>query len=52
MFVFMGDRAEEVITRGAGVMRVYGWRGANAGGGRVARSLDYLRNSVVNHTHY
>ena len=52
MFDYMGDRADEVITLGLGVMRVYGWRGANADGARTARSADHLRNAVVNHTHY
>ncbi len=52
MFDFLGDRAEEVVTLGAGKLRVYGYRGADAAGKRVARSADYLRNVVVNHTHY
>ena len=30
MFDFMGDRADEVITLAPGVMRVWGYRGANA----------------------
>jgi hypothetical protein len=52
MFDFMGDRADEVITLAPGVMRVWGWRGAKADGARVRRSADYLRDVVVNHTHY
>jgi hypothetical protein len=52
MFDFMGDRAEEVITLAPGVMRVWGYRAANANGARVRRSADYLRDVVVNHTHY
>jgi len=52
MFDYMGDRAEEVITLAPGFMRVYGHRGARADGARVRRSADYLRDRVVNHTHY
>jgi hypothetical protein len=52
MFDFMGDRADEVITLGPGVMRVWGSRGARADGARVRRSADYRRDVVVNHTHY
>jgi hypothetical protein len=52
MFDFMGDRADEVITLGPGVMRVWGSRGARADGARVWRSADYRRDVVVNHTHY
>lgn len=52
MFDFLGDRAEEVVTLGAGTMRVYGYRGANANGARAARSPEYLRSVMVNHTHY
>ena len=52
MFDFLGDRAEEVITLAPGFMRVYGYRGARADGARVRRSADYLRDRVVNHTHY
>lgn len=52
MFDFLGDRAEEVITLAPGMLRVWSHRGANASGTRVARSPEYLRNAVVNHTHY
>ena len=52
MFDFMGDRADEVITLAPGVMRVWGYRGANASGARARRSAEYLRDAMVNHTHY
>ena len=52
MFDFLGDRAEEVVTLGAGKLRVYGFRGAAADGRRAARTPEYLRNVMVNHTHY
>ena len=52
MFDFLGDRAEEVITLAPGMLRVWSHRGANASGARVARSPDYLRDVMVNHTHY
>ena len=52
MFDFMGDRADEVITLAPGLMRVWGYRGANASGARVRRSAEYLRDVMVNHTHY
>ena len=52
MFDFLGDRAEEVITLEGGKLRVYGWRGAHHAAKPVARDPEYLRNTVVNHTHY
>ena len=52
MFDFMGDRADEVITLAPGVMRVWGYRGANASGARARRSAEYWRDVMVNHTHY
>ena len=52
MFDFLGDRAEEVITLEGGVLRVYGWRGAEHAAKPDARDPEYLRNTVVNHTHY
>ena len=52
MFDFMGDRADEVITLAPGTMRVWGYRGARADGARARRSREYLRDAVVNHTHY
>lgn len=52
MFDFLGDRAEEVITLERGVLRVYGFRGASHEGAPVAKTPDYLRSRVTNHTHY
>jgi hypothetical protein len=52
MFDFLGDGAEEVITLGDGVLRVYGYRGADHRGPRRERSPDYLKERVTNHTHY
>ncbi|HEU4721424.1 MAG TPA: FG-GAP-like repeat-containing protein [Gemmatimonadaceae bacterium] len=52
MFDVMGDRADEVVTLAPGVMRVWGSSGANANGTRARRSAEWLREQVVNHTHY
>lgn len=52
MFDFLGDRAEEVITLEGGVLRVYGYRGADHAAKPITRTPDYLRNVMVNHTHY
>jgi hypothetical protein len=52
MFDLLGDGAEEVITLSPGKLRVYGYRGADPNGTRVVRSPEYLRSTVVNHTHY
>ena len=52
MALFLGDGAEEVITLGDGVLRVYGYRGADHRGPRRERSPDYLKERVTNHTHY
>jgi hypothetical protein len=52
MFDFLGDHAEEVITLERGVLRVYGYTGADHHAARSTRTPDYLRHSVVNHTHY
>jgi lysophospholipase L1-like esterase len=52
MFDFTGDHAEEVITLERGVLRVYGYSGADHDAPRSPRTPDYLRHSVANHTHY
>ncbi|MBW3629195.1 MAG: hypothetical protein KY464_07855 [Gemmatimonadetes bacterium] len=52
MFDFLGDRAEEVVTLQGGVIRVYGYRGADHERRSGRRDADYLRSVVVNHTHY
>jgi hypothetical protein len=52
MFDFTGDRAEEVVTLERGVLRIYGYAGADAEGARVARDPTYLRLRMANHTHY
>jgi len=52
MFDFMGKGAEEVITLSRGVMRVYGYSKVIYSGKDSKKNLDYLKSSVVNHTHY
>ena len=52
MFDYLGDGAEEVTTLERGMLRVYGYSGANADGPRVPRDADYLRLRMANHTHY
>lgn len=52
MFDFMGNGAEQVIciNRGMGILQVYGYR--NAPQRTAKRDSEYLRHSMVNHTHY
>jgi hypothetical protein len=52
MFDFMGDGAEEVVTLERGVLRIYGYAGADGTGDRVVRDPTYLRLRMANHTHY
>jgi hypothetical protein len=52
MFDFMGKGAEEVITLSRGVLRVYGCQNAHYTNKDSKKNLNYLKNSVVNHTHY
>lgn len=51
MFDFTGDGAEEVITLQGSTLRVYGYKHADPDG-EAKRSVDYLKDSVANHTHY
>jgi outer membrane protein assembly factor BamB len=51
-FDFLGQGAEEVITLAPGRLSVYGSRTAKHSGQDQKKNLEYLRNSVVNHTHY
>jgi hypothetical protein len=52
MFDFMGTGADEVITLGRGVMRIYGSRTAIHSGKDKKADLRYLQLNVANHTHY
>lgn len=52
MFDFTGRGADEVITFGRGVMRIYGSRGAVYTNKDQKADLRYLQLNVVNHTHY
>jgi hypothetical protein len=52
MFDFMGRGAEEVITLSRGKLRVYGSKLARHSNKDSKKNLDYLKNKVVNHTHY
>ncbi|WP_125185356.1 hypothetical protein [Botryobacter ruber] len=52
MFDFMGKGAEEVITLNRGILRVYGHSQANYSNQDSKKNLDYLKGTVVNHTHY
>lgn len=52
MFDFMGTGAEEVITLSHGKLRVFGSKTATHSGIDRKKDLQYLRQSVVNHTHY
>ncbi|MBH8567373.1 hypothetical protein KB206_00640 [Microvirga sp. STS02] len=52
MFDFTGQGAEEVITLSQGRLSVFGSRSATHSGKDSKKDLEYLRNSVVNHTHY
>lgn len=51
-FDFMGKGAEEVITLGDGKIRVYGSSSANYTDQDKKKDKLYLKNNVVNHTHY
>lgn len=52
MFDFSGKGAEEVITISMGTVRVYGCKNASYTDRDLKKDLLYLKNSVVNHTHY
>ncbi|MES2274907.1 MAG: hypothetical protein V4592_02715 [Bacteroidota bacterium] len=52
MFDFTGRGADEVITFGRGVMRIYGSRTAVHSGKDLKADLRYLQLNVANHTHY
>jgi hypothetical protein len=52
MFDYTGDAAEEVVTLERGMLRFYGFAGADAAGPRVPRDPAYLRLRMANHTHY
>jgi hypothetical protein len=52
MFDFTGQGAEEVITLNQGRLSVVGSRSATHSGKDLKKEVEYLRNSVVNHTHY
>lgn len=52
MFDFSGRGAEEVITINRGTLRVYGSKSAVYSNRDKKLDLNYLKNSVVNHTHY
>jgi hypothetical protein len=52
MFDFMGKGAEEVITLSRGYLRVYGSRKAEHSNKDGKKDPIYLKNTVVNHTHY
>jgi hypothetical protein len=50
MFDFAGRGAEEVVTVGRDIVKIYGYR--NVTHRKVVRDIEYLRNKVANHTHY
>ena len=52
MFDFTGQGAEEVITLSNGRLSIFGSRSASHSGKDSKKDVEYLRNSVVNHTHY
>lgn len=52
LFDFTGDGAEEVITLGSGYLRVWGSKSAVRSGKDRKKDIIYLKNTVVNHTHY
>ncbi|UOG75310.1 hypothetical protein MTX78_01630 [Hymenobacter tibetensis] len=52
MFDFMGQGAEEVITLARGRLRVYGSSQARYSNQDTKKNRDYLKSTVVNHTHY
>ncbi len=51
-FDFMGQGAEEVITLSNGMLRVYGSATARYPNKDRKKDKLYLKNTVVNHTHY
>ena len=52
MFDFQGKGAEEVVTLSRGFLRVYGSKNAKYSNKDSKNNLMYLKNNVVNHTHY
>lgn len=52
LFDFLGRGAEEVITLNRGLLRVYGCKTAYHSNKDAKKNLMYLKNVVVNHTHY
>ncbi|MDF7814451.1 hypothetical protein [Hymenobacter sp. YC55] len=52
MFDFMGQGAEEVVTLSRGRLQVYGSRQAQHSNQDAKKNRDYLKSTVVNHTHY
>jgi hypothetical protein len=52
MFDFTGKGAAEVITLNKSVLRVYGAHNARYSNKDSKKDLLYLKNKVVNHTHY
>jgi hypothetical protein len=52
MFDFTGKGAEEVITLSQHYLRVYGCKNAQYSNKDLKKDLLYLKNTVVNHTHY
>ncbi|MBE7169289.1 MAG: hypothetical protein INR73_01800 [Williamsia sp.] len=52
LFDFQGKGAEEVVTLNRGLLRVYGCKTAYHSGKDAKKNLLYLKNVVVNHTHY
>jgi hypothetical protein len=52
MFDFTGRGAEEVITLNRGMLRVYGSKNVHYSSKDLKKNLMYLKNTVVNHTHY
>jgi len=52
MFDFTGRGAEEVITLRQGRLCVFGSRSATHSGKDLKKDAEYLRSTVVNHTHY
>lgn len=52
MFDFLGKGAEEVITLNRGMLQVWGCKNARYTNKDQKKNLMYLKNTVVNHTHY
>lgn len=52
LFDFMGKGAEEVITLSNGRLQVYGSTSARYSNNDRKKNKLYLKNNVVNHTHY